>query len=73
MVIAGGLGLFCMSSSIRLADVSAVSPFRYTRIVFGMITGVLLFNETVDELTLLGSIIIIGAGLYSWSHERHHP
>ena len=70
MVVAGGIGLWCMSSSIRLADVSAVSPYRYTRIVFGMITGVIIFNETIDVLTIFGSVIIIGAGLYSWSRER---
>ena len=70
MVAAGGIGLWCMSTSIRLADVSAVSPYRYTRIVFGMITGVAIFNETIDVLTILGSVIIIGAGLYSWSCER---
>ena len=70
MVMAGSLGLWCMSASIRLADVSAVSPFRYTRIVFGMITGIIIFGENVDIFTALGSIIIIGAGLYSWSRER---
>ena len=70
MIIAGGLGLWCMSLSIRLADVSAVSPFRYARIIFGMITGVVIFNENIDSLTILGSAIIIGAGLYTWSRER---
>jgi hypothetical protein len=35
-----------------------------------MITGIIIFNETVDIFTSLGSIIIIGAGLYSWSRER---
>ena len=70
MIISGGLGLWCMSSSIRLADVSAVSPFRYARIIFGMITGVVIFNENIDSLTILGSAIIVGAGLYTWSRER---
>ena len=70
MIIAGGLGLWCMSSSIRLADVSAVSPFRYTRIIFGMITGVVIFNENIDSLTMFGSAIIVAAGLYAWSRER---
>ena len=70
MIIAGGLGLWCMSSSIRLADVSAVSPFRYTRIIFGMITGVFIFNENIDSLTMFGSAIIVAAGLYAWSRER---
>ena len=70
MIIAGGLGLWCMSSSIRLADVSAVSPFRYTRIIFGMTTGVVIFNENIDSLTILGSAMIVAAGLYAWSRER---
>ncbi len=70
MIIAGGLGLWCMSLSIRLADVSAVSPFRYARIVFGMVTGVVIFNENIDSLTIIGSAIIVGAGLYTWSRER---
>ncbi len=70
MVMAGSLGLWCMSASIRLADVSAVSPFRYTRIIFGMIMGIIIFDENVNIFTGLGTIIIIGAGLYSWSRER---
>ena len=53
-------------------DVSAVSPYRYTRIIFGMLTGVIIFGEQIDALTIVGTLIIVIAGLYGWSRERAH-
>jgi drug/metabolite transporter (DMT)-like permease len=70
LIITGALGLWCVSTAMSLADVSAISPFRYVRIVFGMSAGVIVFGEHLDIPTLLGSAIIVGAGLYSWHHER---
>ena len=72
MAACGGVGLWCMSTSIRLADVSAVSPYRYSRIIFGMVTGVVIFDEKIDVLTIFGALIIVGAGLYGCSRERIH-
>ena len=72
MAACGGVGLWCMSTSIRLVDVSAVSPYRYTRIIFGMLTGVIIFGEQIDALTIVGTLIIVIAGLYGWSRERAH-
>ena len=51
---------------------SAVSPYRYTRIIFGMLTGVIIFGEQIDALTIVGTLIIVIAGLYGWSRERAH-
>ena len=53
-----------------LIDVSVISPFRYVRVVFGVGAGILVFGETVDLPVILGSTIVIGAGLYSWMRER---
>ena len=72
MAACGGVGLWCMSTSIRLVDVSAVSPYRYTRIIFGMVTGAIIFGEQIDTLTIFGTLIIVVAGLYGWSRERAH-
>ena len=71
MAASGGVGLWCMSTSIRLADVSAVSPYRYTRIIF-IRSGIIIFDEKIDVLTIFGALIIVGAGLYGWSRERIH-
>ena len=70
LIAVGSLGTLAISTAMRLGDVSAISPFRYVRVVFGVGAGILVFGETVDLPILLGSAIVVGAGLYSWNRER---
>lgn len=62
-------GYFCVTTAMRIGEVSAVSPFRYTRLPFAAIVGFVLFAETPDAATLLGSALIIGSGLYVMLRE----
>ena len=50
---------------------SFVTPFRYTRIVVGLLAGVFIFQETVDGYTLIGAAIIVASGLYTLLREAH--
>ena len=63
--IFGITGYFCLTVAMRTGDVSAVTPFRYTRLVFAMILGVIVLGERPDLATLAGSAIVVGAGLYA--------
>ncbi len=64
-------GVFAMTTALRIAPVSVVIPFRYTRIVFAMIIGVFFLGETPDVLTYVGSALIVSAGLYSvWREAK---
>lgn len=56
--------------SIRLGDIAAVSPFRYTIVVWAIALGFLVWGEVPDALTLTGSAIIVGAGLFTFFRER---
>lgn len=56
---------FALTVAMRTGDVSTVTPFRYTRLVFAMILGTLVFAERPDALTLIGSAVIVGSGLYA--------
>ncbi len=69
-IVAGALGYALIVAGMRLGDASAVTPFRYTRLVFTMIGGILVFGETPDAMTLLGSALIIASGLYAFLRER---
>ena len=69
-IIFGVAGYYGIVASMRVGDASAVTPFRYTRLLFSIIVGVLIFNERPDFLTLLGAAIIIGTGLYTFLRER---
>lgn len=70
LVVVGSLGTLAISTAMRLGDVSVISPFRYIRVVFGVGAGILVFGENVDSAVILGSTIVVGAGLYSWMRER---
>ena len=61
----GVLAYSALTGAMRLGEVSAIAPFRYTRLVFAMIIGVLIFGESPDTWTLIGSAIVVGSGLYT--------
>lgn len=64
-------GYLMIITSIRVAPVSLVSPYRYSRLLFLLLLGVVIFNERPDALMLFGSFIIIAAGLYTmWREGR---
>jgi len=67
----GSLGYHLLNVSIRLADVSVVVPFRYSRILFGILAGILIFSERPDRLTLIGAAIIVSSGLFVFWREQH--
>ena len=56
--------------AMRVGDISFVTPFRYTRMIFLLIIAVVVFDETPDTLTLVGAAIIIASGLYALLRER---
>ncbi|WP_116597496.1 DMT family transporter [Primorskyibacter marinus] len=63
-------GYYAVTAAMRLAPASTVAPFRYSRLVFTMSVGILVFGDMPDNLTLTGAAIIIASGLYSFLRER---
>jgi len=66
----GVAAYYWLTSAMRIGDVSVVTPFRYTRLVFAIILGTLVFAERPDAATLIGSAIVIASGLYTLMRER---
>ena len=54
---------------VRLGEMSVVSPFRYSRLLFSVAAGVLILGEQVNAMMLFGCALTIGAGLYIWQRE----
>lgn len=63
--VVGGSGYYALVRATRTGEVSVVVPFRYTRLVFAMILGNLVFGERPDPLMLSGAALIVGTGLYT--------
>lgn len=60
---------YCFIRGMRLGMASVVAPFQYTRLVFSIPFGVVLFHETISFQTLMGACFIIGANLYLLAQE----
>jgi drug/metabolite transporter (DMT)-like permease len=68
--LVNAVGYYSITAAMRLGEVSFVTPFRYTRLVFALIIAALFFAEQPDALTLLGAFIVIGSGLFVMWRER---
>lgn len=65
----GAAGQFLLIRSLTVAEAGAVAPFGYAGVVFATLWGLIAFGEVPDGWTLLGALVIVGAGVYVWHRE----
>lgn len=72
LTVVVGVGAYSsLMKAMRTGAVSAVTPFRYTRLLFGLILGIALFGERLTHATLLGSALVVLSGLFIlWRGRR---
>ena len=70
MIIFGSFGYLLLITSLRLGELSAIMPFRYSRIVFLIILGFLVFGERPTASMLIGSTLILISGVYIMWREK---
>lgn len=59
-----------MVLTVRLAPLSVTSPGRYSIIIFGAISAFFILQEIPSMKTILGSIIVVGSGLFLMGLEK---
>ena len=60
---------FMMVKTLQVAEASVVQPFSYLQLVFGSIIGVTIFSESINLMIIVGSLIVIGSGLFTTWRE----
>ncbi len=55
--------------ALRRAGAGVLAPFQYLEILSATLLGWLIFSEIPDRLTGLGAAIIVGSGLYVFTHQ----
>ncbi len=68
MFLAGGSTLAV--SAFRNVDASVVAPFRYSLLIWSALSGYFVLGEVSDRLSIAGSLLIVGSGLYMLHRER---
>lgn len=77
-MLALGAAVFCgvfaysaLMKAMRTGEVATVTPFRYSRLLFGVLLGAVWFGETIDVRMLVGCSVIVGSGLFIlWRGNR---
>lgn len=69
------LGYIFAIMTMRVGEISFISPFRYTSLIWSVILGLLLFSEIPDTWTIVGSTIVVLTGVYTFYREQKvkHP
>ena len=73
LATAGGfilIGYVAGVASMRDVEISFVSPFRYTVLIWALLLGFFVFGEAPDVITITGSLIVVGTGIYTFYRER---
>ena len=65
----GTLAQIFLIGAYRTAPAAVIAPFGYAGILFATCWGLIFFGEWPDGLTILGMLVIVGAGLYVWHRE----
>lgn len=70
LYLAGGTvfavaGYHALTYAMRTGEVSAVTPFRYTRLIFAMVLAMALFGERPDLATWIGAALVVGSGIFA--------
>jgi len=65
----GVIGYYAIVLATRNGDVSVISPFRYSRLVFAMLLSIIILLERPDLVTLIGASIIVISGVYTFIRE----
>ena len=62
--------LLSVNRSLILAPASVVVPYQYSMIIWAVMFGYVVFGDVPSLATLIGAVIIIGAGFYIFLRER---
>ena len=68
VMVVGGY-IFAVAA-MRSGEIAVVAPFRYTALLWAIGLGFVFFGEWPDSLALLGGLVIVATGIYSFYRER---
>lgn len=64
------IGFQYLILALRVGDVAAVAPLRYSQMLYAMLFGYLVFGDVPDAAMVTGAVVIVLSGLYTFHRER---
>ncbi|MFD2367631.1 DMT family transporter [Pseudoduganella sp. GCM10020061] len=72
LAVSGFFGQLAITEAFSHGHASAVAPFEYTALAWGVAIDFALWQVLPDGYTMLGAAIIIASGIYLIRHEKVH-
>ncbi|HEU4852959.1 MAG TPA: DMT family transporter [Telluria sp.] len=72
LAVTGFFGQLAITEAFSHGHASAVAPFEYSALAWGVGIDFMLWQVLPDAYTMLGAAIIIGSGIYLVRHEQVH-
>jgi drug/metabolite transporter (DMT)-like permease len=70
LCITGATGHFLLIKAYEVAEASAVQPFAYFQLLFGVLIGITMFGEVLTANVAFGAAIVVAAGLFTLLRSR---
>lgn len=62
--LTGTIGFYCISQAYRFGHANQMAPFEYSSLPFAVFWGWMFWGSLPTIATLLGSVLIVGGGLF---------
>lgn len=59
-----------MMMALKAAPASVVQPFNYLALPWAFVLSFVMFNHLIDPVSMVGAMVVAGAGLVVWARER---
>lgn len=63
---------FFIIKAITSAPASTIAPLQYSQMIWGIIFGMLIFDEHLNRYMVIGMVLIVTSSLYTLHRERVH-
>lgn len=63
-------GHFLAIRAFMIGSAAMLAPFNYSTLVWAIVIGVTVFGTFPDGPTIVGSLVLVAAGIYVWHRER---
>jgi drug/metabolite transporter (DMT)-like permease len=70
LCVSGATAHWLLIRTYEVAEASAVQPFAYSQLVFAVVIGMAVFDETLAANVAAGAAIVVAAGLFTLWRER---
>jgi drug/metabolite transporter (DMT)-like permease len=70
VALIGAIAHYALIKALDYAEAGALQPYSYTLLVWAAVMGWLVFGNIPDHWTVIGALVVVASGLYTWHHDR---